>query len=596
MNRTPVDEPLTASVRSRFLASGLVLVWLVLAGRLVQLQWWEQASLARRGEDQWSFLDEVVPRPGDIVDRQGRVLATSVRVQSVYVIPQKIADREAIARDLGSALQIEPDALLKRFADHSDKHFMWVKRRVNDDEAQRVRQLKLPAGSWGFRDEYLRRYPQKSLAAHVIGLRDIDGIGRGGLEESCDALLRGQPGRRSLIRDAHGRVIEVREEIEEVPQAGRNVVSTLDTVVQLFAEQALDRLMEEWKPKSCCAVVMDPQTFEIWGMASRPAFDLNRTDQVPDDAWNNGALTVIYEPGSTFKPLMVAWGLQIGAIRQDEMFDCEMGEYKMGGRTLHDHHRYGLLSLTDVLVNSSNIGMAKIGERLTNVELHRACAAFGMGRPTGVQLPGELPGLLRPLKDWTSYSTGSIPMGQELGTTPMQMIAAHSALANGGMLMTPQLVKADVKSTVRWTGDSNESSLREIQISSHVVDESIARWVIEEPMFETVQRGTGRRAKMSDYTVFGKTGTAQKFDFKTGKYSNEKHVSSFICGAPVSRPQLLVLVVVDEPSVGKDHYGGVIAAPAASEILHRSLVYRHVPVEEVPLRSANSEVDLGVEL
>lgn len=596
MDNIPVDEPLTASIRSRFLAGGLVLVWLVLAGRLVQLQWWEQASLARRGEDQRSFLEEVVPRPGDVVDRQGRVLATSVRVQSLFVIPHKIGEHEPIARTLSEALHIEPAALLLRFHEQRDKHFMWIKRRLSDDEANLVRQLDLPKGTWGFRDEYLRKYPQKTLAAHVIGLRDIDGIGRGGLEESCDSLLHGKSGRRALIRDAHGRVIEVREELEEIPQPGRNVVSTLDTVVQLFAEQALDNIMQEWKPKACCAVVMDPQTFEIWGMASRPTFDPNRTDDVPEEAWNNSALTVIYEPGSTFKPLVVAWGLQIAAIRQDEMFDCEMGEYRMGGRTLHDHHRYGLLNLTDVLVNSSNIGMAKIGERLTNQELHRACAAFGMGRKTGVALPGELPGLLRPLKEWTSYSTGSIPMGQELGATPMQMIAAHSALANGGILMTPKLVKADLKSTVRWTGDAEASFSHEERISSQIVDDGVAHWVIEGPMFETVQRGTGRRAKMNDYTVFGKTGTAQKFDFKAGRYSNEKHVSSFICGAPVHQPRLLVLVVVDEPAVGKDHYGGVIAAPAAKEILHRSLVYLNVPAEETPLRAANADADLGIDL
>ncbi|MFN0197930.1 MAG: peptidoglycan D,D-transpeptidase FtsI family protein [Planctomycetaceae bacterium] len=592
-----MDQPqLSASTRSRFLAGSLVLIWLVLAGRLVQLQWWERESLSQRGEDQRSFLETITPRPGDILDRQGRVLATSVNVKSVYVIPSKIADAESISRDFATALQIPHEELLARLQQHLDKHFMWIKRRLTDEETERIRQLELPPGVWGFRDEYLRRYPQKTLAAHVIGLRDIDGIGRGGLEESCDKHVKGEAGSRSLVRDAHGHVIEVQETVEQAPQHGRTVVTTIDTVVQLYAEQALDQVMTEWKPKGCCAIVMDPQTFEIWGMASRPTFDVNRPDLIPEEAWNNAALTVIYEPGSTFKPMVVAWGLQTEAIRRDESFDCEMGEYRMGRRTLHDHHRYGVLSLVDVLVNSSNIGMAKIGEKMTNPELYRACAAFGMGRKTGVELPGELPGLLRPLKEWTSYSTGSIPMGQELGTTPMQMIAAHSALANGGNLMNPRLVLADIKPGVRWTPNVGLPVEQGMRISSQVVDEEIARWIVEYPMFETVQRGTGRKAKLKDYSVFGKTGTAQKFDFKTGKYSTEKHVSSFICGAPVHNPRLLVLVVVDEPSVGKDHYGGVIAAPAAREILHRSLIYLHVPVEEVPLRSAEGGVDFGVEL
>jgi len=563
----------------------VALIWLVLAGRLTQLQWINRADLAKTASRQRSVVEKIPARPGEIVDRCGRLLATTITAHSLYVNPAAIADPKHVADELADVLGLDADALADRIVGNRDKHFLWIKRRLSDDEAERVRNRNLPAKTWGFREEYLRRYPQGRLAAHVIGLRDIDGIGRGGLEQSFDHLLRGRAGRRVLVRDARGKVIDVQEQTAAAPRHGRSIVLCLDAVIQLYAERELDRVVAQWKPRTACAIVLDPTNGEVLAMASRPTFDPNLPATVSAAAWKNTAIAAIYEPGSTFKPLVVAWALQTGVINADESFHCENGVYRMGRRVLHDHHPYGRLCVKDILVKSSNVGMAKIGERLTNRGLYEAVVAFGFGRVTGIELPGELPGIVRPLETWNVYSTGSVPMGQEIATTPLQLITAHAALANGGKLMNPRLVLkqtdvAPLRSDLPATAGTTAT------VVSQTVRPEIARWLVEQPLTDAVRRGTGRKAQLDGYTVFGKTGTAQKPDPATGGYSSHKHVSSFICGAPADAPRVLVLVVVDEPSVGSNHYGGTVAAPAASRILHKTLIHLRVPTNHKPLRSA----------
>jgi cell division protein FtsI/penicillin-binding protein 2 len=360
---------------------------------------------------------------------------------------------------------------------------------------------------------------------------------------------------------------------------------TIDAVVQLYAERELETVMKEWKPKSACAIVIDPRTCDVLAMASRPTFDPNRPVNVPPAAWKNTAISAIYEPGSTFKPFIVAWGLQKGVIAADSSFDCENGSYRMGRRILHDHHSYGRLSLTDVLVKSSNIGMAKIGERLTNKELFAASVRFGFGRKTGISLPGELQGMLRPLKKWNSYSTGSIPMGQEIAVTPLQLISGIAVLAGDGVLRTPRLVSKTVEHIDAIPEDVPATSFRPT-VTSPAIERDIGRWLVEGPLVDVVKRGTGTKARLEDYKVFGKTGTAQKPDPATGKYSSQLHVSSFFCGAPANDPRVLVLIVADEPTVGKTHYGGTVAAPAASRLLHKTLLHLRISPGGKPLREA----------
>jgi cell division protein FtsI/penicillin-binding protein 2 len=540
----------------------------------VQLQWWDQDRFANRAEQQREYAEEIIARPGDIVDRQGRLVATTVTMRSMYVVPSRISKPWTVANPLAAALNLQADTLFEKIGERQ-RHFLWVKRRIDVAEVEKVKQLKLPTGIWGFRDEYRREYPQGVVAAHVLGLRDIDGIGQGGIEQGLDEVLRGQNGRRKLARDSRGRVIEILDDIEQPPRPGQTVRLSLDLVVQLFAERELDGVMKEWKPESCSAIVLDPKTGDVLAMATRPTFDPNHAEQAKPDEWKNRAIADIYEPGSTFKPFVVSYGLDQNVLNRNEVFDCENGQYWMGRRLLHDHHKYGKLNLTDVLVKSSNIGMAKVGERLTNERLYEAAKLFGFGHKTGIELPGELSGILRPIKEWTSYSTGSIPMGHEIATTPLQLISAHGALANRGLLVRPRIVLPR----------EDDSTAAVHQINEQTVSSEVAQWLVAGPMQEVVTRGTGKRARIPGYNVFGKTGTAQCIS-PSGGYVHGKYISSFVCGAPVEDPQLLVLVVVNQSSVGGETFGGKVAAPAAANILKQALVYLRISPDDRLLKAA----------
>ena len=587
MSSLPVTLPELAETggkrsrwREKFLAGGLLLVWLILGGRLVHLHLTSGPEFESIAARQRTFREEVPPRPGEIVDRHGRVFATSVSVRSVYVVPCRLQQAWDSARKLAEALEIDSDLLFERISSRPQGQFLWVKRRITDAEADRIRAIKLPLDSWGFREEYRRSYPQGALAAHVVGLRDIDNKGQGGVEQSLNERIGGRTGYRELLRDARGRVIDIDDETPHPPRHGEAVVLTLDAVIQLFAERALDDVRKEWRPKSCCAIVLAPETGEILAMASRPTFDPNLPEGIPDDAWKNRTISDIYEPGSTLKPFIIAGALKHQLIKRDEVFHCGNGEYRMGKRVLHDHHPYGEMNIVDILVKSSNIGMAKIGERMGNDRLYEAVATFGFGGPTGIELPGELGGLLRPLKQWNAYSTGSVPMGQEIATTPLQLITAYGALCNGGRMITPHLV---------LPGKDSLARPRQV-VTWQAMDPAIVDWVRKEALTAVVSRGTGKKAEIKGFQVFGKTGTAQKPDPETGEYSNRLHVSSFICGAPASDPKALVLVSVDEPSTAGEHFGGSIAAPAAGKILRKALQRLRVPVPpEDPQQTAAKE-------
>lgn len=575
-----VDLPTSAAAeppgpwRTRSVVWGVLGIWLLLAVRLVDLQVLNRMGLADKAERQRTLTETLPARPGDIVDRHGRLLATTIRAKSLFVNPEAIENPWEFARTIAQAAEVDADQFFVRLSQSRDKQFLWVKRRISDEVAERVKTLDLPKGSIGFREEYLRQYPQGKLAAHLLGLRDIDNRGQGGIEQSFDSVLKGTDGSRLLIRDARGRVIEVQESLAEAPRPGRTVQLTLDAVIQLYAERELDRIMEAWQPLHAGAIVMDPHSGEILAMASRPTFDPNDLAGVPPEAWKNFNIASVYEPGSTFKPFIVGWALKEGLIEQDEALNCENGAYLMGRRLLHDHHPYGMLSISGILVKSSNIGMAKIGERLTNAGLFEAVKAFGFGERTGIELPGEVAGLVRPQKDWDEYSTGSIPMGQELAVTPMQLITAHAALANGGHLMRPHLVLRHMDAIFQ-DGSAAAPVRSATSLVPEVIPREVADWLVQGPMVDVVKNGTGKRAALDDYTVFGKTGTAQKLDPETGGYAKDRDVCSFLCGAPAANPQLLVLIVVDEPK-GENLGGGTVAAPHAAELLRQSLIHLRI--------------------
>ncbi|MCA9057814.1 MAG: penicillin-binding protein 2, partial [Planctomycetaceae bacterium] len=421
----------------------IVLGWIVLAGRLIQVQGTQRDALSASVTRQSTFQEPIPARPGEILDRHGHVLAMTIARESLYAVPSQIEDPWQFSWKVSQTLGLNADSIYERITDPATPHFAWIQRRLSDEQAAAVRRLELPSQCYGFRNEYMRQYPQGAFAAHVLGIRDIDNSGRGGLEESLNSMICGEDGIRLLTRDARGVVMEVAAEQSRPPQHGRTVISTLDLLIQIETERQLDRLVERWRPQGACAIVIDPASGEVLAMASRPTFDPGHLTHVPDGGWNNLAVSAVFEPGSTFKPLVVAWAVQKQMLQQDEMIDCHWGAYRMGRRVLHDHHAYGELSVEDVLVKSSNIGMARIAERMGLQELYRATVSFGFGRRTGIELPGEAGGLLRPLARWDDYSLGSVPMGQELAVTPLQLIAAHAALANGGRLVRPHILAAE---------------------------------------------------------------------------------------------------------------------------------------------------------
>lgn len=582
----------SAGWRSALMTGGLLLAWIVLVARLIHLQGAQHDLMHTKVDRQSTFTETLSARPGEIVDRNGHVLAMTVTRNSIFAVPSKIEDPRQFAWQAASVTGLQADELLDRLRAAKGKHFIWLRRRVPDELAEEFRQLGLPENTWGFRREYLRQYPQGNIAAHVLGMRDIDNQGHGGLEQSLNDHIRGVDGRRVMTRDARGVVMEVEASESQTPVHGRSVISTIDLLTQLAIERQLDELMQRWQPVGACAVVMEPQSGEILAMASRPAFDPNRPSDVPEDAWRNLTVSAVFEPGSTFKPFIVGWAMQQQALEQQETIECFHGAYRMGRRILHDHHAYASLSVEDVLVKSSNIGMARIAERLGLQQLYDGTVAFGFGRRTGIELPGEVSGLVRRRADWDEYSLGSIPMGQELAVTPLQLIAAHAALANGGRLVRPHLLLESADRLSASPLAAVETVQATAPVESTVLDRRIAEWIVQHPMKQVVERGTGRAARKSRLSIFGKTGTAQKADEETGGYSDSRHVCSFVCGAPAESPEVLVLVMVDEPTSGASHYGGTVAAPAAADIvefslqrlrrLERSVTVR--PEEDLPIR------------
>lgn len=571
MNSSPAPTEIS-SWRSRSVAAVVVLGWLLLIGRLIQIQGAQRELLNDRMKRQSTFSETVAARPGELLDRNGHVLAMTVTRESLYAIPDAIEHPQDFAWKVSSALNLNTDEVYRQLVDNHSKQFVWIRRRLSDEQLAAFRALDLPRRTWGLRREYQRQYPQGPFAAHLLGLRDIDNNGRGGLEESLNSLIRGTDGARVMTRDARGIVIEVAAERSHAPQHGRTVVSTIELLTQMETERQLDLLVDQWKPVGACAVVMDPTTGEILAMASRPAFDPTNPAAASGDSWKNLAVSAVFEPGSTFKPFVVGWALQKGILERDEILNCGFGIHRMGRRILHDHHSYGDLSVEDILVKSSNIGMARIAERMGLKSLYESTVMFGFGRPTGIELPGELNGLLRPFRDWDDYSLGSVPMGQELAVTPLQLLTAHCAIANGGRLVRPRLLKetpsdraaAALMADVRTVESTS-------QVESDLLDGAVCDWLVQHPMKQVVERGTGKSARIAGLSLFGKTGTAQKLDPETGRYSDHAWVVSFVCGAPAEQPRVLVLVMVDEPTAEGSHYGGTVAAPTAAAILKFAL-------------------------
>ena len=537
-------------------------LWMTAVGaRLTYLQTSQQEWLTKRARAQQLDVEPQSAVRGLILDRQGRELARSVGVDSFFADPREIENADDAATQLARVLDVDAGVLAARLKEGRDarRGFVWLARKVGEEQSRAVQGLKIK-GVYSV-EEQKRRYPNGALAAHVVGFVGLDDKGLAGVEQVYDAALTGEPGRTVASTDAKRRAFE--SEGAE-PTDGQTLVLTVDQTVQFIVERELAAAVEKAQAKSGAAVVLDPRTGEILALANAPAFDPNDAGEVSADARRNAALQNIYEPGSTFKVVAYSGSLEEKLIKPDDKIECP-GSIQVPGRIVHDHAR-GLLTATEALAKSSNVAAIKLGMRLGNERLYDYIRRFGFGSKTGVELPGETAGLVRPVSKWQPGSIGSIPIGQEVGVTPVQMAAAYATIANDGVRVAPHLV--------REVRDAEGRTVEQARPESHRVVSAETAGELRGMLEMVTLKGTARAAQLKGYTAAGKTGTAQKVDPKTHAYSQTKYVASFVGFAPVENPAAVIIVVVDEP-VGA-HHGGDVAAPVFSEIADQILPYLDV--------------------
>ena len=508
---------------------------------------------------------------GTILDPRGQVIAMSVPADSVWVNPAAVAacDRPDAARRLAAALALREDFVLERLS-RTTKEFVWLKRKVSEAEAKAARELAAtplfkpsrenPATRVGFRTEFRRVYPQGSLFGNVVGHESEDPNATEGMERFLDSIIAAREVKLRVATDGKRNVLDV----PAVDAIGPRVTLTVDVLFQKIVEEELDAACREHSPKWAVAVAVDPKTGAILAIANRPSFDPNDASRVPPEARLNRAVALPYEPGSTLKPFTAAWAIEVGVATPDTKIDCENGIWKYGPRILHDHHPYGRITLAEVIINSSNIGAAKIGAQMLGAKRTReALERFGFGARTGIDMPAEDDGRLFPLSKWNLYSETSVPMGHEIMVTPLQLAVGMAAIANGGILYRPYVVKRVETSDGVVLVDNGPMQVRRVLSS-----ESARK--MDEILRLTVKEGTGKKAAVPGIDVGGKTGTSQKIDPITKHYTHEKYISSFVGYAPAGDPKVCIAVIVDEPQGA--YYGGAVAAPVVGRVLQRGLI------------------------
>jgi len=532
--------------------------------RLIYIQISKSAYLTRLADNQHNIILEIEPERGDILDRGLRKLAVDRNVYSVYASPAKIDDdlNTEYAKTLSGILHMDEELILDRVA--QDKSFVWIKRETEKGIYEAVKKADL-AGI-GIIREHKRFYPNGPLASHVIGFTGVDDVGLEGVELAYDGYLKGTPGWRWTVRDAKRRDI-LSEDTQFIPPAdGLDVVLTIDETIQHIAEAQLDSVYIRYKAKGASIIVMDPENGDILALANRPSFDINNFSSSKGDSRRNRAVTDMYEPGSVFKIVTASCAVEESAISLEEEFYCEKGEYRIGGRTLHDHSPYETLTFREIIEKSSNIGVTKVAQILGKERLCEFIGLFGFGRPTGIDIPGEVAGIVHPAKNWSAVSISSVPIGQEIAVTSIQLISAVCAIANGGYLVRPRVVREIRDKDGNIIKSFAPAALSRI-LSKDTSD------TMGDILKGVVENGTGRRACLDRYTAAGKTGTAQKVE-PDGRYSHTKFIATFVGFAPVSDPRIAVLVTVDEPT--PSYYGGTVAAPVFKSVTEDVLKYLRV--------------------
>ncbi|MEK6790265.1 MAG: penicillin-binding protein [Deltaproteobacteria bacterium] len=529
--------------------------------KAVKLQVVEAERFRKLAERQHTKTVSIQPRRGEIYDRNSRELAVSLEVDSVYANPDKVRNPRKAAGLLSPVLSVERAELEKRLGSRAG--FVWLKRQVDLSDVQR-KALDGIVGI-GLTRESRRYYPNAYLAANIIGFTGVDANGLEGVELRYDGMLRGASVSRVGEKDAKGRVL-LYEDMDKTHQASGQVVElTIDKSIQFIAEKALKKAVEGARAKGGMAVVMEPSTGEVLAMAALPSFDPNDIKKFNPKEWRNKAVVDAFEPGSTLKLFLVAGALEENVVKPNDLFFCENGSYRVADRVFHDTEKHGYLTVSDVIKHSSNICAAKIGARLGKNGLYKYMNSFGFGEKTGIDLPGETAGVLKHYKNWSGVSMETISFGHGVAVSGLQLANAVSAIANGGFLMKPHIVRSVRDKDGKAATETAPSVVR------RVISDETAGKLTKMLVSVTESDGTGTKAAIKGFDVAGKTGTAQKPDLKNGGYEKGAYMASFVGFLPAKNPRLVILVVVDEPQ--GDYYGGAVAAPAFKEIAEESLAY-----------------------
>ena len=536
--------------------------FIIIGVKAMYLQVFRGSWLSQKAADQYEVSFKSSGKRGTIFDRNLREMAVSIDVASIAAHPAQIKHPNSVARSLSKALKINRKVLAKKL--NSKKKFVWIKRKVTPKEAEAVKKLNMDG--LDFIPEHKRFYPNKTLAAQLIGFTNIDDHGSEGIEFNYDDDLSGEVFRYTVLRDAHGRGFEA-ENMTGLSSSGKNLVLTVDSTIQYIAEKTLGETVKQFSATSGMAIVMVPKTGAILAMAHVPLFNPNALKKFHRKYWRNRIITDPFEPGSTMKIFSAAAAIESGSSSPSSIFFCENGAYKMGKHVIHDTHEHGWLSLQQIIKYSSNIGAIKFSAITGSEYLSRTFKNFGFGAKTGIDCPGETAGSLSSFKRWTKVDAGTISFGQGVSVSALQLTVATSAVANKGILMKPYVVQAITDHNGRLIKSFGPRRIR------RVISEKTAGTLGRIMQTVITEGGTGVNASLEGYSVGGKTGTAQKID-ENGRYSYENYVASFVGFAPVENPKIAVLVVVDEPK--KQHYGSIVAAPAFKVIAQKTLDYMHI--------------------
>lgn len=551
-------------IRIRLFGAFFILIFLAIASRACYLQIVQAPELQERADQQRQRIVKLAPQRGSIFDRNGDPLAVSLDAESLYADPTMIKQPQDVAGQLAKLLELPVRDLAQLLTEK--KRFVWLKRKLDPDVVKQIRQLRI--AGLQFVTEPKRYYPQSSVAAHVVGFTGLDPKGLEGIELEYNQQLEGEPGLLISQRDARGRGLATAEQLVEGGVPGEDLFLTLDRSLQYIAEKELAQVVQQTGAVGGTVVMMEPASGRVLAMASQPSYDPNQPGKYRASKRRNRAVCDMFEPGSTFKPFLLSGALQEGIVHLNQKTDCENGRYEVGGKVIRDHARFHILTLTEMLKFSSNIGFAKLGKALDRERYYSYIRDFGFGEPTGLDLPGEAPGLVRPPSRWFDIDLAAISFGQGLSVTSIQLTTAIAAIANGGLLMEPYLVEKITDA------DGRLVQRRLPQVRRRVISEETARKVRKIMVTVTEPGGTGSRAALAGYSVAGKTGTAQKVDPVTGGYSPDKRVSSFVGIVPADKPALVISVIVDEPE-GKA-YGGLVAAPVFAKIASQSLSHLNI--------------------